>query len=255
MRVPGASFNTRILSPNLRRHDRPLGAPFHALPVSSSFLSSVVHASCSCSCSGRIRQHATGKLPDWLGFFGTRLFRHRHRHRHGNRHTPLVSLVWDSARPGVLPAPRGRGLGVLIRVHRCPCVRRARPLQHRGYESHCFCCRPDHVLHLACRKAHIEPDSLHRLKALWLFSLKIHFIHVFYNMSDSVQLMPGQSAPFAIVTPTDQRGVLWIVTAFCLATAITSLLIRAYVRVEFSQSYGKDDISISGAFVSALSHS
>lgn len=69
-------------------------------------------------------------------------------------------------------------------------------------------------------------------------------------MSDPFQLMPGQSPPIAIVTSTDQRGVLWIVTWFCLVTAIVSLLIRVYVRIAFSQSYGKDDISILGAFVS-----
>jgi hypothetical protein len=68
-------------------------------------------------------------------------------------------------------------------------------------------------------------------------------------MSNAVQLMPGQSPPIAIITPTDQRGVLWIVTPFCLVAVIVSVLIRAYVRVEFSQSYGKDDISIFGAFV------
>ena len=74
-------------------------------------------------------------------------------------------------------------------------------------------------------------------------------------MSDPLELMPGQAPPIAIVTPTDQRGVLWIVTWFCLATAIVSLLIRIYVRIAFSQSYGKDDISIFGAFVSATTSS
>ncbi|KAI1618475.1 hypothetical protein EDD37DRAFT_622808 [Exophiala viscosa] len=69
-------------------------------------------------------------------------------------------------------------------------------------------------------------------------------------MSDSVlQLLPGQTPPLAIITPTDQRGVLYIITALCLATSIVSLLIRAYVRVEFSQSYGKDDISVAAAFI------
>ncbi|KAK5049004.1 hypothetical protein LTR84_005426 [Exophiala bonariae] len=67
-----------------------------------------------------------------------------------------------------------------------------------------------------------------------------------------LELMPGQSPPIAIVTPTDQRGVLWIVTWFCLATAVVSLLIRVYVRIAFSQSYGKDDISIFGAFISFI---
>ncbi len=68
-------------------------------------------------------------------------------------------------------------------------------------------------------------------------------------MSDELELFPGQSPPVAIITPTDQRGVLWIVTALCIATATLSLLIRAYVRIEFSQSYGKDDVSIGVAFV------
>ncbi|KAK4940170.1 hypothetical protein LTR10_019705 [Elasticomyces elasticus] len=69
-------------------------------------------------------------------------------------------------------------------------------------------------------------------------------------MSDSVlQLLPGQTPPLAVITPTDQRGVLYIITALCLATSIVSLLIRGYVRVEFSQSYGKDDISIGAAFI------
>lgn len=68
-------------------------------------------------------------------------------------------------------------------------------------------------------------------------------------MASTLQLMPGQSPPVAIITPTDQRGVLWIVAALCLVTAVLSLLIRGYVRAEFSQSYGHDDVSILGAFV------
>ncbi|KIW20095.1 hypothetical protein PV08_00670 [Exophiala spinifera] len=62
-----------------------------------------------------------------------------------------------------------------------------------------------------------------------------------------LQLTPGQSPPLAIITDTDQRGVLWIITGIGLATVATSLVIRAYVRIEFSRSYGLDDISIAVA--------
>jgi len=68
-------------------------------------------------------------------------------------------------------------------------------------------------------------------------------------MSTIPSLLPGQSPPLAIITPTDQRGVLLIVVALCLATGLVSLIIRAYVRMEFSRSYGWDDILIAAAFV------
>ena len=71
-------------------------------------------------------------------------------------------------------------------------------------------------------------------------------------MSASPPLLPGQTPPLAIVTPTDQRGVLFIVTALCLGSSLVSLIIRAYVRIEISRSYGHDDFSVAIASVGWL---
>ena len=57
-------------------------------------------------------------------------------------------------------------------------------------------------------------------------------------------LLPGQSPPFFIVTPTDQAGVIVNVTAFCLILAAISIGIRAYVRFAIIQQNASwDDLA------------
>jgi hypothetical protein len=62
-------------------------------------------------------------------------------------------------------------------------------------------------------------------------------------------LLPGQSAPLATITPTDYRGLVAIATALSLVFAFVSIIIRAYVRYQFSNSFGTDDIVIGIAFL------
>lgn len=45
------------------------------------------------------------------------------------------------------------------------------------------------------------------------------------------QLLPGQSAPLATITATDQSGIVLIATALGLAFAAISVLIRAYIQM------------------------
>ena len=65
--------------------------------------------------------------------------------------------------------------------------------------------------------------------------------------------LPGSSPPHAVITPLDQAGVLYIVTALALIFALLSIIIRVYVRYEFSHSFGADDVSCGVAFVRGVS--
>lgn len=68
--------------------------------------------------------------------------------------------------------------------------------------------------------------------------------------SASASLSPGQSPPLFTVTPTDQSGVIVIVTAFCLALAIIATLVRAYVRFKITgQRLASDDAVIGSSVV------
>lgn len=62
-------------------------------------------------------------------------------------------------------------------------------------------------------------------------------------------LLPGQSAPLTIITSTDRSGLILIATALGLIFALVSLLIRAYVRYEFSRQFARDDAVLTVAVV------
>ena len=64
--------------------------------------------------------------------------------------------------------------------------------------------------------------------------------------------MPGQSAPLATITSTDHRGLVAIATALGLIFSLISLVIRGYVRYEFSNSFGADDVVICVAFLFSI---
>lgn len=70
-------------------------------------------------------------------------------------------------------------------------------------------------------------------------------------MSNSGYPPYGGVPPVAVITPTNQTGVLLIVTTLSLAFGLVSLVVRGYVRAEFSRSYGLDDIAIVVSFVRA----
>lgn len=65
-------------------------------------------------------------------------------------------------------------------------------------------------------------------------------------------LAPGNSAPLATITSTDHRGLVGIATALALIFSLISLVIRGYVRYEFSNSFGTDDVVIAVAFLFSI---
>ncbi|KAK0620408.1 hypothetical protein B0T14DRAFT_567155 [Immersiella caudata] len=63
-------------------------------------------------------------------------------------------------------------------------------------------------------------------------------------------LYPGQSAPLATLTSTDQGGVVAIGAALALVFALISMLIRFYVRTQFQRSVGSpDDVASAAAMI------
>jgi hypothetical protein len=52
--------------------------------------------------------------------------------------------------------------------------------------------------------------------------------------SATPSLLPGQSPPLFTITSTDQAGTIVVFTGVCLVTAVVSVLIRAYILVQFS---------------------
>ncbi|KAK0715148.1 hypothetical protein B0H67DRAFT_553733 [Lasiosphaeris hirsuta] len=60
-------------------------------------------------------------------------------------------------------------------------------------------------------------------------------------------VLPGQSAPLAVLTATDQSGVIIIGATLALIFAVISMLIRLYVRLEFRHSFARDDFASAGS--------
>jgi hypothetical protein len=56
-------------------------------------------------------------------------------------------------------------------------------------------------------------------------------------------LLPGQSPPLTVITPTDQGGIVIIATALALIFALISVLLRVFVRVEFRNRFFGDDVA------------
>jgi hypothetical protein len=65
-------------------------------------------------------------------------------------------------------------------------------------------------------------------------------------------LLPGQSAPLTVITPTNQSGIVIIATALALVFALVSVLLRLFIRVEFRQRFAGDDVA---TFISMASSS
>ena len=67
--------------------------------------------------------------------------------------------------------------------------------------------------------------------------------------SNSPVLAPGQSAPLTVISPTDQGGVVLIVTALGMIFAIVSILIRMYIRLQLRHIFEHDDSVVMIAMV------
>ncbi|KAH8770203.1 hypothetical protein F5882DRAFT_411675 [Hyaloscypha sp. PMI_1271] len=70
--------------------------------------------------------------------------------------------------------------------------------------------------------------------------------------SNSTTLLPGQSAPIAIITATDQSGIVLIATALALAIAFTSLLMRGYMQLQIRHQFSHDDFIAMGSMLFSL---
>jgi len=75
------------------------------------------------------------------------------------------------------------------------------------------------------------------------------------NGTDTPALLPGQSPPLSVLTPTDQTGVIYIATALGLVFALISLLIRYFIRVDLQNKVSADDILASLALTFAVAQS
>ncbi|KAK1759194.1 hypothetical protein QBC47DRAFT_99712 [Echria macrotheca] len=58
----------------------------------------------------------------------------------------------------------------------------------------------------------------------------------------STGLYPGQSAPLATLTATDQSGAVIIGAALALVFALIAMFIRLYVRLQFQRGFSMDDM-------------
>jgi len=70
--------------------------------------------------------------------------------------------------------------------------------------------------------------------------------------SNSTTLLPGQGAPIAIITATDQSGIVLIATALALAISLTSLLMRAYMQLQIRHQFSQDDYLTMGSMVNKV---
>ncbi|KAK5729898.1 hypothetical protein LTR17_011537 [Elasticomyces elasticus] len=89
---------------------------------------------------------------------------------------------------------------------------------------------------------------------LFFVALTVVVSHLASNLA-AMQLQPGQSPPFAVITEDDQRGVIYITSGLALATALVCLVVRAYVRMGLGQAVGKDDYAIVASFLFMIAQS
>ncbi|KFY42604.1 hypothetical protein V495_04422 [Pseudogymnoascus sp. VKM F-4514 (FW-929)] len=65
-------------------------------------------------------------------------------------------------------------------------------------------------------------------------------------------LAPGQSPPLAVISPTNQGGVVLIITALCMVFALVSILIRLYIRLQIRHAYERDDSAVAIAMLFSI---
>ncbi|KFZ03048.1 hypothetical protein V502_11277 [Pseudogymnoascus sp. VKM F-4520 (FW-2644)] len=65
-------------------------------------------------------------------------------------------------------------------------------------------------------------------------------------------LAPGQSPPLTVISPTNQGGVILIITALGMVFALVSILIRLYIRLQIRHSYERDDTAVAIAMVFSI---
>jgi len=64
-----------------------------------------------------------------------------------------------------------------------------------------------------------------------------------------ITVPPGQSAPFATITPTDQSAWIIISTALGLSMSLLFAAIRIFIHSATKHDYGKDDYALAAATV------
>ncbi|OBT57700.1 hypothetical protein VE04_01952 [Pseudogymnoascus sp. 24MN13] len=65
-------------------------------------------------------------------------------------------------------------------------------------------------------------------------------------------LAPGQSPPLTVISPTNQGGVILIITVLAMVFALVSILIRLYIRLQIRHAYERDDTAIAVAMVFSI---
>ncbi|KFY14329.1 hypothetical protein V491_06094 [Pseudogymnoascus sp. VKM F-3775] len=65
-------------------------------------------------------------------------------------------------------------------------------------------------------------------------------------------LAPGQSPPLTVISPTNQGGVVLIITALGMVFAFVSILIRLYIRLQIRHAFQRDDIAVAIAMVFSI---
>lgn len=68
--------------------------------------------------------------------------------------------------------------------------------------------------------------------------------------SSSEALLPGQSPPLSVITPTDHSGIVLIVTILGIIFALISIIIRVYIRLQRRNAFARDDVAATIAMVS-----
>lgn len=65
----------------------------------------------------------------------------------------------------------------------------------------------------------------------------------------AIKVPPGQHPPFEVIDDQHHAGIVIITTAICLVITLVCLLIRVYVRLLLSSSFGVDDFVLLAATV------
>ena len=72
--------------------------------------------------------------------------------------------------------------------------------------------------------------------------------------SNATGLLPGQSPALSVISAADHGGLVLIATAVAMSFALISILLRLFIRLDFRQSLGRDDLLAGLSMVSSLLH-
>ena len=107
------------------------------------------------------------------------------------------------------------------------------------------------LLAINCHLDSQASSSLRQLLSVGELRSSLVLVPVF--MADiGIVVPPGQSAPFATVTPTDHSAWIIISTALGLSMSLLFAAIRVFIRSATKHGYEKDDLVLAAATVRQL---